>query len=134
MVVNIINHVYFINIIHFSNLDLSKEPFLDYRLSAQLIFRALAQSRWGLKLLFTENNLIKKDVFINEYLLNRSIETEKEGMESKFELIKMICANFKLNYDLFPLIGEGNLEALEEYIRLGAYYAPSGQKVAFQST
>merc|ERR1712127_220608 len=35
-------------------LDLAKAPFLSTRLAAQLFFKALAQSKWGLTLLFTD--------------------------------------------------------------------------------
>lgn len=114
-------------------LELAKEPFLATRLAAQMFFKALAQSKWGLTLLFTENTFIKKHEFANEYLINRTIEIEKAGMESKYELVKLICANFKVNTELFPLIGEGDLEALDEYIRLGPVYAARVSKVAFES-
>lgn len=112
---------------------LAKEPFPDTRLTAQLFFKALAQSKWGLTFLFSDKKFLKKTEFVNRYLVNRSFEIEKAGLESKLELIKLVCANFKLNNELFPIIGEGDLESLEQYVRLGAYYTPSGQKVAFES-
>lgn len=113
-------------------LGLAKAPFLSTRLAAQLFFKALAQTKWGLSLLFTETNSVKKTEFI-DYLLVRTYDNEKEGQDSKFDLIKLICANFKLNNDLFSLIGEGNLEGLEEYIKLGAFYTPAPLKVATES-
>jgi hypothetical protein len=117
----------------FSFIEYAREPFRDLRLTAHLFFKALAQSKWGIKLLFSDKKFLKKADFVSSYLINRRVEVEKEGLESKLELIKLICANFKLNYELFPIIGEGDLEKLEEYIRLGAYYTPSGQSVAFES-
>lgn len=113
--------------------ELGKEPFLKTRLGAQLYFKALAQSKWGLTLLFSENKFVKKNQFLREYLVNREVEIENEGLQSKYDLIKLICANFKLNYELFPKIGEYNLEELEEYLRLGPLYKPVPTKVAFES-
>lgn len=113
--------------------ELGKEPFLKTRLGAQLYFKALAQSKWGLTLLFSENKLVKKNQFLREYLVNREVEIENEGLQSKYDLIKLICANFKQNYELFPKIGEYNLEELEEYLRQGPLYKPAPLKVAFES-
>ena len=98
-----------------------------------MVFKSLAQSKWGIKFLLSDKKLVKKTDFVNKYLINRSIEIEKAGLESKFELIRLICANFKLNTEIFSLIGEGDLEKLENYIRLGAYYSLSGQKVVYES-
>ena len=100
------------------------------RMAAQVVFKALAQTKWGLAVLFSEN---KKNEFLTDYLLNRSIEIENEGLESKFQLIQIICANFKANYELLPIIGEYNLESLEEYIRLGIYYSPVPLKVTTEN-
>ncbi len=113
--------------------EYAKEPFKDLRLTAHFFLKSLAQSKWGIKLLFSDKKFLKKSEFVNNYLINRKVEVEKIGLESKLELIKLICANFKLNYDLFTVIGEADLEKLEEYIRLGAFYTPSGQSVAFES-
>lgn len=111
-------------------LDLAKRPFMGTRMAAQVVFKALAQTKWGLAVLFSEN---KKNEFLTDYLLNRSIEIENEGLESKFQLIQIICANFKANYELLPIIGEYNLESLEEYIRLGIYYSPVPLKVTTEN-
>lgn len=113
--------------------SLAKAPFMLTRLSAQHYFKALAQSKWGITRLFTEMPSLKKNEFLTGYLLNRSFEIEKEGIESKYKLIQLICLNLKTNYELLPLIGEYNLEALEEYIRQGVYYSPVISKVAYEN-
>ena len=111
---------------------LAKQPFPSTRLAAQELFKALAQTKWGLRLLLTENKYFKPQTFIN-YLLNRSFEIEKHGLESKFELVKLVVANVKLNCELFELIRENNMEALEAYVRSGAFYTQTESRVTFES-
>ena len=67
--------------------------------------------------------------WVNGYLLNRAHELEKEGLESKYELIKLILANFSVNNNLCHLIGERNLQLLEQYVRNGPFYSGSDLKV-----
>ena len=74
--------------------------------------------------------LLNKETFIDDYLLNRSTENEKQGLESKFELIKLMIANLNVNNDLCQLTGEANLAKLKAYVAQGPFYAMSQSRVA----
>ena len=114
-------------------LKLAKQPFPETRLAAQLYFKALAQSKWGLVILFESNKFNSAEEFVNGYLLNRSIELEKQSLESKYELIKLIVTNYKSNVDLFHVIGNSNLAKFEEYLKQGPFYAGAQHAVSFES-
>ncbi len=96
--------------------------------------KALAQTTWGLNAMLMPNEYNKEDIFFNGYLLNRSIELEKIGLESKYELIKLIHVNLEANPDLIHLIhGEMNFHKLKKYIQEGPFYSKVESKVAFES-
>lgn len=114
-------------------LSIAKEPFSEKRHAAQLYFKAMAQTQWGLTLLFTPNKFNCEETFLNGYLLNRSIELEKEGLETKLELIKLIVANLEVNKTLINIIGDVAYEKLREYLSQGAFFAKSQAQVAFQN-
>jgi len=105
-------------------LNLAKKPFSELRLVAHSYFKALSQTKWGLSL------LLNKETFIDDYLLNRSTENEKQGLESKFELIKLMIANLAVNTDLSLLVGEANLAKLNAYVAQGPFYSMSQSRVA----
>lgn len=113
-------------------LNLAKKPFPELRLAAQLYFKALAQTKWGINALFAPNKYNSFEDFFIGYLTNRSIEQEKLGLESKFELIKLIVANMNFNTDLIHLIGEDGLARLNLYVREGPFYAKAESRVAFE--
>lgn len=115
-------------------LDIAKQPFVEKRLSAQLYFKALAQTNWGVALMFKTNKFNSEEHFLIGYLLNRQIELEKQGLESKYELIKLLVANLEANSDLIQLVGgEKNFERLKLYVQEGPFYARGESKVAFES-
>jgi len=115
-------------------LNLGRQPFVETRLAAQAYFKALAQTTWGLNALFMPNEYNKEEVFFSGYLLNRSIELEKIGLESKYELVKLIHANLEANPELVHLIhGEMNFHRLKKYIQEGPFFTKIESKVAFES-
>jgi 26S proteasome non-ATPase regulatory subunit 5 len=113
-------------------LNLAKKPFPELRLAAQLYFKALAQTKWGINALFTPNKYNSFEDFFIGYLTNRSIEQEKLGLESKYELIKLLVANMNFNTNLIHLIGEEGLARLNLYIREGPFFAKAESRVAFE--
>ena len=115
-------------------LNLAKQPFVETRLAAQCYFKALAQTTWGLHALFVPNQYNKEELFFSGYILNRSTELEKIGLESKYELVKLLHANLEVNQDLVHLIhGEMNYHKLKKYIQEGPFYTKVETKVAFES-
>ena len=125
-----ITHERFFNIF----LGFAKKPFVDLRLASHLYFKALVQTHFGLEYLFTPNKYNGRLEFIDGYLLNRSTELEKDGIESKYELMKLLVTSLSLNQDLATrLIGEPVLSKLNEYIKQGPYFATAQSRVAFES-
>ena len=112
----------------------AKQPGAAMRIAAHGCLKALAQSRWGLVLLFTPNKHNSFEAFFTGYLLNRSTEPDKEGLESKFELVKLVLASFRLHADLGYMIGEDGTNLLVRYVRDGAFYTRSQANVAFESS
>lgn len=114
-------------------LNLAKEPFADKRHAGQLYFKAMAQTEWGILLLFTPNKFNCEEMFLDGYLLNRSIELEKEGTECKFELNKLLVANMESKKEMINIIGEFAFEKLKQYVREGAFFARGQAQVAFEN-
>lgn len=114
-------------------LSLAKKPFLELRIASQAYFRALAQTKWGIEMLFTPNRYNSGEQFIDGYLLNRTIEIEKQGLESKYELNKVLVLNFDTNPSLVGLIGVEALDKLKLYVSDGPFYSKAQSRVAFEN-
>ncbi|RNA15472.1 26S proteasome non-ATPase regulatory subunit 5 [Brachionus plicatilis] len=125
----IISHENFFNIC----LCYAKEPFAENRKSAHLYFKALSQTEWGLRLLFTPNKFNCDETFLDAYLLNRSIELDKPSLESKLEMIKLMVVNFESNPTLVNIIGNVTFEKLKHYVNEGAFWVKGESSVAFES-
>lgn len=128
-VTSILSHENFFNLC----LNFAKEPFAENRKSAHLYFKALSQTEWGLRLLFTPNKYNCEEAFLDGYLLNRSVELDKSSMESKLELIKLMVASFELNPILINIIGDVAYEKLKHYVNEGAFWTRGESQVAFES-
>lgn len=114
-------------------LKMAKQPFVEQRMSAQLYFKALAQTRWGLEKLFEPNKFNSDEAFLTGYLLSRAIELEKEGLESKYELIRLLVASFESQPDLIRLVGGEIFERMKTYVQEGPFLARAQARVAFES-
>ena len=114
-------------------LMMAKKPFSELRLASQMYFNALAQTRWGIELLFTPNKYNSSENFLDGYLLSRAVEIEKQGLESKYELNKLLVANFKQNENLIHLIGDQYLAKLKQYVNQGPFYSGAESRVEFES-
>ncbi len=114
-------------------LSLAKKPFQELRVAAQRYFKALGQTEWGMRLLFAPNKYNSHEQFIEGYLLNRGVEIDKEGLESKYELVKLLVANFGLHEDLIALVGDERLARFKHYVSEGVFYARAQAQVAFES-
>ena len=112
----------------------ARQPIVNLRLSAQLYFKAMAQTKWGIHLIYEPNNFNGYQTFFIGYILNRSVELEKEGLESKYEMIKLMLANLNLNNSLIYLIGEDGMNQLKQYVKDGPFYLKAQLNVAFEST
>ena len=114
-------------------LSLAKQPFVEKRIAAHAYFKSLAQSKWGLLKLFEPNRYNGEEEFLNGYLLNRGVELEKQGLESKYELIRLLVANFEINSDLIQLVGSESFERMKLYVREGPFFTSAQSRVAFES-
>ena len=115
-------------------LGLAKHPFVETRLAAQCYFKALSQSKWGIVALFTPNKYNNEGAFFIGYILNRSTELEKVGLESKYELVKQIHAIFEYNHTMVDLIGDMNWHKLKFYMKEGPFFTRVESKVAMESS
>jgi hypothetical protein len=115
-------------------LKYARQPIVNLRLTAQLYFKAMSQTKWGINLIYEPNNFNGYETFFAGYILNRSIELEKEGLESKYEMVKLMLANLNHNNDLIYLIGEDGMNQLRQYIKDGPFYLKAQLNVAFEST
>ncbi len=113
--------------------SLAKKPFIDLRLASHLYLKSLAQTKWGIEYLFAPNKYNSSDVFIEQFLFNRSMEIEKKCLESKFELNRLLLVNFDTNEDLTHLIGDFNLIKLKQYVSEGPFNSKSESRIAFES-
>lgn len=113
-------------------LTMAKQPFVDKRLAAQIYFKAMAQSRWGLMKLFEPNRFNSDENFVSGYLVNRSVELEKQGLESKYELIRLLVATLEANGDLIKLVADG-FEKMKAYVQEGPFFGRAQAQVAFES-
>lgn len=130
LVTQMINHEKLFGII----LKLARQPICQTRLAAQLYFKALAQTKWGIHLIFEPNNYNGYETFFLGYLLNRSVEMEKEGLESKFEMINLIMSNFNLNNESTYLIGQDGMNQLKQYIQDGPFYMKAQLNVDYKQS
>ncbi|CAF1088974.1 unnamed protein product [Brachionus calyciflorus] len=128
-VTSIIPHENFLNLC----LSFAKEPFAENRKSAHYYFKALSQTEWGLRLLFTPNKYNSEESFVDGYLMNRSIELDKPSLESKLEIIKLMVANFESDPILINIIGDVVYEKLKHYVNEGAFWIRGESRVAFES-
>lgn len=114
-------------------LSMAKQPFVEKRLSAQLYFKSLLQTRWGLECLFEPNRFNSDEAFVAGYLLNRECELEKEGLESKYEMIRLMMAVIDANEEVIRLVGADCVERLRKYVSDGVFMARAQARVAFES-
>jgi hypothetical protein len=68
-------------------------------------------------------------------VLTLTTESDKDGLESKFELVQLILAGFKRHPELAYLVsGDEGINMLTRHVAAGPFYARSEAKVAFESS
>ena len=83
--------------------------------------RALSNQPWAARLLNQEPGFL-------EYLLDRSTERDKEGKETKFEVVKALSEA----YCTAEIFGNPALLSLKVYVREGPFYVRVQSEVAME--
>ncbi len=103
-------------------LELAQQPFLEIRCGSHAIMAAVANQEWA-------QRLFDSHATFKEYLLNRSTETEKEGKEGKYEIVKTLVES----PTTMDVMGRVYLVKLKEYVREGPYFVRTESAVAMES-
>ena len=107
-------------------LNYGKQPFMELRLKSHDCFQSFTQSKWGLNYLLNLSNSGNNFII---YLIDRSTELEKEGRNSKYDLVKLVAGSeFILEY-----IDLNQLSILNRFIKDGPFYKESEMAVEFQN-
>jgi 26S proteasome non-ATPase regulatory subunit 5 len=103
-------------------LSVAKQPFAELRLVALGLIRSLALVLWGQRILHSHPGF-------NEYLLDRSTEGTKEGLEEKFSIVKTLVESPTVA-DVF---GWEYVARLRTYERDGPFYVRRETQVAMDN-
>ncbi|KAL1488433.1 hypothetical protein ABEB36_014906 [Hypothenemus hampei] len=95
----------------------AKNPFPELRLAGLGIVNSLASQPWG-------QDVIKNTPGLVEFLLDRSIETNKECKEAKYEIVKLLS-----NSTIFDRHIQ---ERLENFVKEGPFYVQPVVEVAIE--
>jgi 26S proteasome non-ATPase regulatory subunit 5 len=107
-------------------LNYAKQPFMELRLKSHDCFQSFTQSKWGLNYLFNLSNSGNNFII---YLIDRSTELEKEGRNSKYDLVKLVASSeFIMEY-----IDLNQLSILNRFVKEGPFYKESEMAVEFQN-
>ena len=99
----------------------SKQPFSDLRVSAFAVLQSLALLPWG-------QRLMSNAAGFKEFLLDRAVETTKEGKDAKFQVVKVLAESPTMT-DVF---GRPYYVQLMEFFRQGPFYVRAQAEVAFE--
>ncbi|KAI2802895.1 26S proteasome non-ATPase regulatory subunit 5 [Blomia tropicalis] len=101
-------------------MKIAQEPFPDLRLQALNFIRILANSVWGQQILANEPGFL-------EYILDRQTETNREGVDVKYEIIRDLVMSPFIRLSFTP----------ESILRMRAYFnagpIDSEMNVAFEN-
>ncbi|XP_050697045.1 26S proteasome non-ATPase regulatory subunit 5-like [Eriocheir sinensis] len=98
---------------------LARMPFPDLHCAALGLLTTLATLPWGQRLIVGEPGLV-------EYILDRTTESDKQGMEAKWTLVEAIIKS----PSALETFSEDQLSRLEKYFRQGPFYAEATVEVA----
>jgi len=91
-------------------LSLAKSPLVEERLGAYALLEAVAKQGTGAQVLLTHEGFF-------DFLVNREIESTKEGKESKFAVVQAI-----MNSSARGLLADDIVETLDKILKQGPYY------------
>ncbi|XP_018572758.1 26S proteasome non-ATPase regulatory subunit 5 [Anoplophora glabripennis] len=96
----------------------AKNPFSEIKLSGLGILRVIADQQWGQEEIRNTPGLV-------EFLLDRNIETVKEGKEAKYEIVKVLS-----NSTVFD---QSTLKTFQDFVKEGPFYVHAVTEVAFEN-
>ncbi|XP_043913773.1 26S proteasome non-ATPase regulatory subunit 5 isoform X2 [Protopterus annectens] len=101
--------------------SISTQPFTELHCSALRVFAAIADQPWGQKFMINSPGFV-------EYILDRSVDHDKESKDAKYELVKALV-NSNTIADIF---GNQHYLRLRAYLREGPYYVRATASVALE--
>ncbi|XP_064420395.1 26S proteasome non-ATPase regulatory subunit 5 [Latimeria chalumnae] len=101
--------------------SISTQPFPELHCSALKVFIAIASQTWGQKLMINTPGFV-------EYVVDRSVDPDKDSKDAKFELVKTLV-NSKTIAEVF---GNQHYLRLRSYLREGPYYIKAVSTVAVE--
>ena len=103
-------------------LQLSGQPFPELRCAALRIFQSLARQQWG-------RLALNNHPGFNEYLLDRSTESDKQGKEHKYEIVRTLVEA----KDSDEIFGRPYVLKLKVYQNEGPFFVRAQAEVAMES-
>nr|KAG5705807.1 hypothetical protein BaRGS_027466 [Batillaria attramentaria] len=101
--------------------SIAKQPFTDLRTAALKVLLSLAYLPWG-------QQLMNNAAGFKEYLLDRAIESTKEGKEAKFEVVKALAESPTVT----QIFGNPYYVQLRDFCREGPFFIRAQAEVAFE--
>lgn len=101
--------------------SIAKQPFFDLRIAALHVLQNLAYLPWG-------QHLMNNAAGFKEYLLDRSMETLKEGKQAKFEVLKVLAES----PSFIDSFGRPYYVQVMEFYRQGPFYIQAQSEIAFE--
>lgn len=118
----VVLELWWANTLNFSEVfKLARLPFPDLHTAALRLLTSLARLPWGQRFICGEPGLV-------EYILNRTTETDKEGMEGKWALVEAIVKSSSAP----SIFSEDHMAMLEKYFRQGPFYTEAQLEVALE--
>jgi 26S proteasome non-ATPase regulatory subunit 5 len=104
-------------------LGVCQQPFADLRLSMFSAVVNLAKLPWGQQMMLNHPSFL-------EYLLNRTTESDKEGKEAKFEVVKTLVESPTSQ----EILGNVIMVRVKDYYREGPFYVQVQSEVAIEGS
>lgn len=95
--------------------DFCRNPFPELKIAALILLRSIATYRWGQRALNETAGFI-------EYLLDRSIEFDKDAIHEKFNVIKVLGDS--------SVFSATTILQIKQYIKDGAFYVQGVMEIA----
>lgn len=113
----------------------AKNPFVELRLAGLGVVNAIACQPWGQEAIKNTPGAIQTSqpllccltcyfTGLIEFLLDRSIETDKECKEAKYDIIKLLSQS--------TVFDHGQQEKLQVFVREGPFYVQAVTEVAIE--
>uniref|UniRef100_A0A4W3IT27 26S proteasome non-ATPase regulatory subunit 5 n=1 Tax=Callorhinchus milii TaxID=7868 RepID=A0A4W3IT27_CALMI len=102
---------------------MSAQPFPEIHIGALKVFTAIAGQPWGQRLMLATPGFM-------EYIVDRSVEPDKDSKDAKFELVKTLVGS----KTTAEILGNQHYLMLRGYLREGPYFVKTVTAVAVEGS